>query len=692
MRKLVVLVAGLAAFASLHATSGISGFVTDADNGLPIRNARACCRAESSRAYSDSIGSYLISPLSPGTYTVTISASGYVRDTYPDPVVVVPEQVTSNISFALHRIPTGGISGRVVNAESQQPIPNAYVYAVGTDYHAYCDSNGYYEMGGMLVGKYLLHARAAWFVYQTYPESVPVVANQVTPNINFALVPAGAISGCVTSASTHLPIRSATVYASGPHGSAYVTTDTLGRYSISMQLAAGRYRVRASASGYQTGYYPDSVLVIAGRATEHIDLALVISGGISGRVTNLQTGAPIVHATVACSGLPNAYTDNNGAYLVAANPGRYTVWASCDGYLNGIYPESILVQPGAVRESINFALIPISGLTGIGGRLTDARRMVGIGGGTVRASGPNGGGTATSIRTGGYLISPLPAGRYWVVAEAQGFQTMAGPESVTVVEGQVRWAPFYMTPNTGPTGAISGRVTNSQNGQVIGGAEVRAFGPNGHAGVVQGTYGYVISQLAPGKCWVSASASGFADGHYPDSVVVTAGDTIEHVDFQLQPTGQVGRLTGHVTNAESGELIVNARVYATNPHAGYQVLQGLQDYHFYLPPGKYWVSAGAEGFEPGHYPDSVTVVAGQNTEHIDFVLHSSGGTTGGISGTVTNAQNGAPIFVPWSWPPVRARVTRTPKPRGLMSSEAFRPAPIWSWPAPAGSSLRPGIP
>jgi hypothetical protein len=818
MRKLVVLLAGLAMLAGLHAATGISGIVTNAENGQPIRSARVCCRAESSRAYTDSTGFYLISQLTPGTYTVTIGASGFEPDTYPEPVVVVQDQVTPDINFVLHRPPTGGISGHVVSTENQQPIPNAYVYAVGTQYHAYCDSTGHYEMSGLLVGKYLLHARASWFVYETYPESVSVVANQVTPDIDFALVPAGVISGRVTSASTQLPIRNATVYASGPNGSATVLTDTGGRYSISMLLAAGRYRVRVEASGYQSATYPDSVTVTAGQATENINFALVMSGGISGRVTNAstgapiyhasvgagsgsaytdsngvyviainpglyrvicyatgfasgiypesvlvvqghvtpdisfalipyngqtgisgritnanaqlpisgatihaqgpngngtaesgdfgsyfvsglpagryqvqaeadgyqpltypdsvtvvsgqvreytnfylvpsggpatgvsgritnyQTGAPIVHAGVTCSGLPTVYTDGNGAYFTAANPGRYTVWASADGYLNGIYPESIVVQQGVVSESINFALIPTSGLTGIGGRLTDASRMLGIGGGTVVASGPNGNGTATSVRTGGYIISGLPAGRYQVTASAAGYQTMVYPESVTVVEGQVRWTAFYLLPISGPVGAISGRVTNSQNGQVISGAEVRAYGPNGHNGVVQGTYGYVIGQLAPGKYWVTASASGFNPGNYPDSVEVFAGQYTEHTDFQLQPTGPVGRLTGRVINADNGVLIVNALVRATNAHASYQVLQGQQDYHFYLPPGNYWISATADGFEPGHYPDSVTVIANQNTADINFVLHPAGGTLGGISGTVTNAQNGQPIL------------------------------------------------
>jgi hypothetical protein len=627
----------------VHAATGFSGIVTNAGNSQPIRYARVCCRAESSRAYSDSTGFYVFSQLAPGTYTVTVTASGFQPDTYPEPVVVVQDSVTPDINFALHPPPTGGIPGQVVDAENQQPIANAYVYAVGTQFHAYTDSTGYYEMQGVAVGKYLLHARADWYVYETYPESVAVVENQVTPDIDFALGPAGAISGRVTSAGTGQAISGASVYAFGPNGSATVTTDTGGRYSIYCQLAPGRYRVRASATGFQTAYYPDSVTVFAGEMTPDINFALAMNGGITGQVTNAQTSEPVFHASVG-NGQGSAYTDSNGVYVIATNPGSYRVFCYATGYASGIYPESVLVVQGQVTESIDFALIPYGGQTGISGRITDAVTQLPVGAATVIAQGPNGCDTTQSVSIGSFFISGLAAGRYQVRAEADGYQTLVFPESVTVVNGQVReYTNLYLVPSNGPMGAVSGRVTSSQNGQVIVGAQVSASGPNGSGTAQQGTYGYLIYNLPPGKYRVTATASGFSPGYYPDSVVVDSGQTTENINFQLVPTAQVGRLTGHVT-CDTGQLIVNALVYATNPQYSYQVLQGQQDYHFYLPAGKYWVSAEAEGFEPGHYPDSVTVVAGQNTPGIDFALDRVPDTLGGVSGLVTNAQTHDPIL------------------------------------------------
>ena len=103
MKRLIVL-ALLAVCASVYATGGISGVVTDSATGLPIHYARLSCRSDSSIAYTDTAGYYLISSLPPGEYTVRVSATGYVGDTYPEPVVVVDSQVTTDINLSLIHI------------------------------------------------------------------------------------------------------------------------------------------------------------------------------------------------------------------------------------------------------------------------------------------------------------------------------------------------------------------------------------------------------------------------------------------------------------------------------------------------------------------------------------------------------------------------------------------------------------
>jgi hypothetical protein len=56
MKRLFVIVAVLGVCASVYATGGISGVVTDSATTLPIHYARVSTRADSSIAYTDSTG------------------------------------------------------------------------------------------------------------------------------------------------------------------------------------------------------------------------------------------------------------------------------------------------------------------------------------------------------------------------------------------------------------------------------------------------------------------------------------------------------------------------------------------------------------------------------------------------------------------------------------------------------------
>ena len=82
--------------------------------------------------------------------------------------------------------------------------------------------------------------------------------------------------------------------------------------------------------------------------------ALAVTG-ISGKVTNAESGQPIAGAAV-CTGYGGAYTDSSGNYLIQIQPGKYQVHASAEGFKTEVYPESVVVVHGEVTDSIDFAL------------------------------------------------------------------------------------------------------------------------------------------------------------------------------------------------------------------------------------------------------------------------------------------------------------------------------------------------
>jgi hypothetical protein len=367
----VIMIPAFAQVDSIPDLGSISGFVGDASTGLPILGCHVVAQGpDYGQTYTDSGGTYQIINLTPGPYSVTASAQGYEPGVQCS-VLVIAGQNTPGIDFWLN--PSGGtptgISGRVTNAYSSQPILGALVIAsdsvtFGQDHTNYY---GEYFIQNLAPGFYHVSASASGFEPAVYPELVEVVEDQITTDIDFALVPLdtfelGGISGFVTDASDGTPIVSAQVYAFGT-SQGQASSDTSGYYLV-YDLVAGEYIVRATAPGYYPATYPDSVFVIAGQITSGINFALTPSdtGGIGGFVIDGETWLTISGADVTATGSAGSYqaqTNSQGDYLIDdLQHGIYYIEVQASGYEPCIYSDAILVQSGWIEAFVCPVLYP----------------------------------------------------------------------------------------------------------------------------------------------------------------------------------------------------------------------------------------------------------------------------------------------------------------------------------------------
>jgi hypothetical protein len=376
-----------------------------------------------------------------------------------------------------------------------------------------------------------------------------------------------------------------------------------------------------------------TVTVEQGQNTPDIDFALTPLGGpeygsISGRITDEETGLPIVMARLLAIGLDNwcfgeAWSDSGGYYMIPNMcAGTYQVNAHAVGYIPETYPDSVIVVAGENTPDIDFALTSMGEPGSISGAVTDAETGEPIPGVQVYAHGEFGYGQGITDSLGQYIISPLCPGYYFVTAWAWGYWPQDYPDTVGVIEGQnTPGIDFALVPFGGPgEGIIAGQVVEDTTYlSPIPYAIVFAISLGGNWGFdfTDSAGIYVIQELQADDYYVYAFAPGyigeFYDGVYTWEEATLVTPDAYDIDFYLAPCGLGGGRISGVISSE-GSQVEDAFVYAeafgevkgfarSSTEGGY-VISGLL-------PGTYTVSASKVLYHDGSYPDPVVVGSGK---------------------------------------------------------------------------------
>ena len=534
------------------------------------------------------------------------------------PALAAGDQYTERAEQALER--HTGISGQVTDASNGHLILNAAVFASNSEgvRHVTQGCHGY-MLCNLPPGKYFVGAVAPGFEPGAYPESVVVVENEITENIDFSLEPAGgecgAISGTVTDANTTDPIPFAQVATFG----GMARTDSAGYYIV-RGLRPGRYLVIAGSMGYEKQIYPDTVVVEPGLTTENIDFALEPCGEprmgrIAGKVTDARNGEVIRGALVLASadGITKVVAQCCHGYRIGGlPPGKYFVGARALGFEPGAYPESVEVRAGQVTEHIDIVLRPCGGERpgGISGTVTNEGTGEPLFGALVFAMGPTPGRLNTNP-DGMYLIRHLAPGTYTVVAKARGFES-SGPREVEVVAGELTEdIDFQLKPcSPAKPGAISGMVTDSATGLPLLGARVFAWGPAGQGHTRTDSSGNYKMRLKPGRYIVRANARGYYPALYPEIVVVVEEEVVPDINFALKPgRRQSGGIAGFVYDGQEQTELQGAVVTAVGPNGSFEVQAGANGEYLFddLEPGEYQLEVTVSGYTVELYPEPVVV-------------------------------------------------------------------------------------
>ena len=579
-------------------------------------------------ATTDADGTYLISGLPTGSYSISVGTSPFVPQRVPSVSVSSASFVAPGIDFALAL--GAGVQGQVV--AGGKPLAGASVTLLsGTTVvgSGTTDSAGHYTIGGVPAGSYTLEAQAEGLLPAS--ESVALVAGATTAATTLSPSSAGAVKVTIVDASAK-PIAGAAVELTegdGEVGFAYTGADGTAAFS---NIPGGTVVVLARAVGYGT---VSDTIAAAGGTPVVKTYTLSPDGVISGKVTDgagvAISGLPVNVAGVDPSGNPiygQVQTQADGSYAVGDVPfGTYALTFGSDA---GVVRRDVAVDAAHLNPTLD---VVIAGAT-FHGRLLDAdgkpapaRSEVDLSqGGPILA-------TASTLPDGSYRFRALTPGTYQVTGgDASGVSQTA---TVVVAAGGDATAPTLTVGSITQTGTVTdSRGTPVPNAYV-------AFVPL--ADTIQAVRFQAITD-ASGKFTLSGLSAGQYLAEVEPGTALALATTInvsgDSARTLVVPDGQ--DVSGQVTATADGTPVPDAVVRFLDPTTQVLIAETISDAtgHYSvagLPARSYDVLALADGFSVRQRA-GVAVAPGSPTT-LDLGLAASSST---IGGTVLDA-SGAPV-------------------------------------------------
>lgn len=631
----------------LQQGASLSGFVTDSFNH-PIAGATVYAsgnKSGSDTVTTDSTGRFHIAGLSDGTYTLDVSANGYMSDR--DTTVTISlgqDQEGMTIKLA----PAAIISGKVT-ATGGTSLKNASIMAYETATHyGYGQSimeDGRYSLGMLPEGTYDLTVEADGYLKETIP-GIHAVIGQENANVNFSLQPSAIISGTVTDEQGQ-PLQGIRILVKEPQNQMEMSdsyTDSSGNFSVS-KMPSGTYLVET----WSEDYFPDqkqNVNVAVGTPVTGLNFSLVKGGIITGAVTD-GSGNPVEGVQVSANSeqgffYKGATTNSQGKYaLRGLMDGTYRISTWKDGYPS-YEKNGIVVDNRGTTAGINFVLSNGGRITGAitdvyGKPLSDVEVDIFQDHSTTMKS------TLTDSR-GEYGIDGIPSGTYKVRVTKNKFieQTLSG---IDIVAGETKpYVNFQMQMG----GTVSG-VVRDPSGTPLKAKLLISDGIQWNTATSTDTEGHFqFDGLPAGGYTVQADAIGYfptwqgniwvSPNQETGNIVITPIKAATISGLIHNPFGSASEVQFTISD-EQGNVL--PKIYSSFSNDSYTLSP--------LEAGSYMLKAivrhnGADVIRE----KSITVLTGQDLANINLDFGDESPSGGEIKGTVLangSAVSNASVFL-----------------------------------------------
>jgi len=513
----LVLRAGRAAFGMIRGPAG-----------QPLRAARVTLipsdagGAPIPAAASDQAGVFRFEAIPPGSFTLSVRATGFAPLALPG--LVVPAGAKPWDLGTAFLKPGVTIEGRVVQGDGS-PVPDARVRVLSEEAEkgrspaeasaqAATDEEGRFTLADQPAGTPCrLEVVAAGFLPVLTPDVVPPTPEPVT----VVVAPSSQISGTVLAGGS--PVAGAVVVAAVDDGTPlsglrfYASSEADGHFLL-RDLEPGGLLLSASAEGYAESRRVRVTLPAGGRRDD-LEIHLETGGTVSGTVST-RTGAPLDGATIeafaeapgrdgAIPGGRTATSDRAGRFRLAGlEPGPWIFSASHPELARKV----VRLRIGTGDHPLDFVLDPGSEIAGTvtnqgGTPVAGAQILLSPAGGAAGGGPlpPAQGREVVSQADGSFRFIGVEDGSYRLRASKTGFAPDEPAEILAVAGAPIAGKVLRLVPGSSIRGRLLGLPQNEL-------ARVEVFASQSAEktarGEVDPTGGYRLLDLEPGPWFVVA--------------------------------------------------------------------------------------------------------------------------------------------------------------------------------------------
>ncbi len=598
--------------------AAISGYVFDSQNsGLEGVMVNLVSASGGKTTFTLDDGSYLLSRLVGGTYSLSFTKSGFSDTTISSLSFEDGDSKTINVNISLL---SGELHGHTYTADGNT-LPEAtiklnrgsknYIYATS-------DENGYYSLTSLAAGNYSVSAsKSGYRSSQSFNFTISSSDSVASFDFTDFQRNTAQVIGSVIDEATSNPLAGAEVSITGDNGSASALSGSSGDFLLS-NLFPGDYQLTASLQNYSIA--PVSITIGDTTTVVRQDLIMTkTTGTISGAVVN-QLGASLGFAvSVKASSGEHIYTlqsdaDGNFIFEDVAPDSGYTVSTDiyAEGYVNAV-KENVVVTANE-NNNIGELVVAVHNAKIYGN--------VGVADASVRLNDDAGNPVSISQSdfNGDYDFSYLAEGNYNLIPVKAGYLFSPQTQSVSVGIGEEKNVNFTSVPNI----ANLAVQTVGESGAPI--SQVSVTIVNSDTNFVQSissnAQGNVLFLNIPADSYiVTPSLEGYSSSPVNQTVALSAGDstTISFTLMRNEATisGKVFReLTGGGTLPLSGAVVEAKRISsgetfrAQTDSTGYYQISDL-------PRENFTVTVSKTGYVTQTRQNDLS---GGNSENFDFTL------------------------------------------------------------------------